>query len=191
MAPHDVLMEHEKHVIFVTVTLKREEVRMLVFIEFVLQEKTADVLPLRDNTRPVRECAPLKTVKIVWTMLQLSSCSLYLARRIFARLGPVEVQPISNDISLRAQTMKRLIVQVSRTFCYFLLNCSLFMLICLPERPALRKLSACVFTITAENGWRTRLNVLEVGLRKKITQEKVPIPEELLILFVTYIIVIT
>jgi hypothetical protein len=57
MALHDVLMEHyilecaavkkliatvlleEKDVIFMTVTLKREEVRMLVLIEFVPQEK--------------------------------------------------------------------------------------------------------------------------------------------------------
>lgn len=72
----------EKYVIFMTVTVKREDVGMFVFIEFVLQKKkiTADVLLLRDNCRPVRRVrATEDIVKMVWWMLPLSSCSLYLA----------------------------------------------------------------------------------------------------------------
>jgi hypothetical protein len=93
MAPRDVLMGHyvqecaaarklidtilwdEKDVIFVTVTLKREEFRMLVFIQFVPQENQQ----MYCVTTPGQcgECAPLS--ELVWRMLPLSSCSLYVA----------------------------------------------------------------------------------------------------------------
>lgn len=52
------------------------------------------MLLLRHNSRPVRVRATEDIIKIVWRMLQLSCCSLYLARRIFTHFGPVEVQPI-------------------------------------------------------------------------------------------------
>jgi hypothetical protein len=79
MAPHDVLMSHyihecaavkklistvlsdEKHVIFMTVTLKREEVRMLVSIEFALQEKREMYCSYATTLSQSGECAPLKT----------------------------------------------------------------------------------------------------------------------------------
>lgn len=79
MAPHDVLMSHyiqecaavkklvatvlpdEKRAIFMIVTLKREEVRMLVSIEFLLQEKRETCCSYATTLVQSGECAPLKT----------------------------------------------------------------------------------------------------------------------------------
>jgi hypothetical protein len=79
MAPHDVLMSHyiqecaavkklivtvlsdEKHVIFMTVTLKREEVRMLVSAEFVLGRRKKKCCSYATTLGQSGECAPLKT----------------------------------------------------------------------------------------------------------------------------------
>jgi hypothetical protein len=79
MALHDVVMEHyiqecaavkkliatvlsdEKDVIFMTVTLKREEVRMLVLIEFFPQEKRQMCCSYVTTLGQAGECAPLKT----------------------------------------------------------------------------------------------------------------------------------
>ena len=143
-----------------------------------LARKTADVLLLRYNTRPVRRVrATEDVIKIVWGMLPLSSCSLYLAPSDFhpfwsfwtaayknittwmmrrgrmswasgfsnsllshmclCSLHLILLDYDSNGICLRAQTIKRLIIQVTRTFCYFLLNCPLFMLKYVPQRPVL------------------------------------------------------
>jgi len=82
MALHHVLMEHyiqecaavkkliatalsdEKDVIYITVTLKREEVRMLVSVEFVPQEKRLMCCSYMTTLSQPGECTPLKTQKL-------------------------------------------------------------------------------------------------------------------------------
>lgn len=79
MAPYDVLMSHyirecaavkkliatvlsdEKHVIFMIVTLKRKEVRMLVSIDFLLQEKREMCCSHATTLVQSGESTPLKT----------------------------------------------------------------------------------------------------------------------------------
>jgi len=55
------VLSDEKHVIFVIVTLKREEVRMLVSIEFLLQKKRETCCCYATTLVQSGECAPLKT----------------------------------------------------------------------------------------------------------------------------------
>jgi hypothetical protein len=113
MAPHDVLMERyiqvcaamkkliatvlsdEKDVLFVTVKLKREEFGMVIFIEFVLQEKR-HMCCFYVTTLGQSEGAPLEDIiKIVWGMLPLSSCSLYPRTAGFSPvLVLLKVQPV-------------------------------------------------------------------------------------------------
>lgn len=55
------VLSDEKDVIFVTVTVKREDVRMFVFIEFVLQEKRQVCFSYVTTLGQSGECAPLRT----------------------------------------------------------------------------------------------------------------------------------
>ena len=90
-------LSDEKDVIYITVTLKREEVRMLVSVEFVPQEKRLMCCSYMTTLSQPGECTPLKTQKLYGGCCHFRLAVFISQRRIFTRFGPVEVQPIGTS----------------------------------------------------------------------------------------------